>query len=219
MQRSLREISGNVSGLIHEVCGRSWLWNAASPIPHPPARNHFPCSTRSVKFCRHALPSSLAPSVLRSPAANSVSSPRQPIDLGIAHQQHHAYEKLLASLGARSFPPAEPELPDSMLSKIPLWCWMKLAVIFLSARNAPSRSRDHRSRAGAFFASLLTSSFPDDRGGDILRVGRKLFVGLTARTNADGISQLAASRPTRLRSGFRSGERMPSPEISCYLAR
>ena len=27
--------------------------------------------------------------------------PRQPIDLGIAHQQHHAYEKLLASLGAR----------------------------------------------------------------------------------------------------------------------
>ena len=29
-------------------------------------------------------------------------------------------------------------------------------------------------------------------GGDILRLGRKLFVGLTARSNAEGISQLAA---------------------------
>jgi len=28
--------------------------------------------------------------------------------------------------------------------------------------------------------------------GDILRLGRKLFVGLTARSNADGIAQLSA---------------------------
>ena len=46
--------------------------------------------------------------------------PRQPIDLGIAHQQHHAYEKLLASLGARVISlPAEPELPDSMFVEDP----------------------------------------------------------------------------------------------------
>src|SRR2546428_14066782 len=57
--------------------------------------------------------------------------PRQPIDLKIAHQQHHAYEKLLASLGARVISlPAEPELPDSMFVEDPALVLDELAVIF-----------------------------------------------------------------------------------------
>ena len=45
--------------------------------------------------------------------------PRQPIDLAKAQSQHHAYEKLLADLGARVISlPAEPGLPDSMRNRI-----------------------------------------------------------------------------------------------------
>src|SRR4029077_5083741 len=46
--------------------------------------------------------------------------PRQPIDVAIAQQQHHRYEKLLAKLGARVLSlPAEPALPDSTFVEDP----------------------------------------------------------------------------------------------------
>jgi len=119
--------------------------------------------------------------------------PRQPIDLGIAQQQHHAYEKLLASLGARVISlPAEPELPDSMFVEDPALVLDELAVIFPLGTATLRREASTIAAALAPFRKLAYVKFPGTiEGGDILRVGRKLFVGLTARTNADGISQLA----------------------------
>src|SRR5882724_1521115 len=119
--------------------------------------------------------------------------PRQPIDLGIAHQQHHAYEKLLASLGARVISlPAEPELPDSMFVEDPALVVDELAVIFPLGTETRRREAATIAAALAPFRKLAYVKFPGTiEGGDILRVARKLFVGLTARTNADGISQLA----------------------------
>jgi dimethylargininase len=119
--------------------------------------------------------------------------PRQPIDLGIAHQQHHAYEKLLASLGARVISlPAEPELPDSMFVEDPALVLDELAVIFPLGTETRRREAATIAAALAPFRKLAYVKFPGTiEGGDILRVGRRLFVGLTARTNADGISQLA----------------------------
>ena len=119
--------------------------------------------------------------------------PRQPIDLGIARQQHHAYEKLLASLGARVISlPAEPELPDSMFVEDPALVLDELAVIFPLGTETRRREAATIAAALAPFRKLANVKFPGTiEGGDILRVGRKLFVGLTARTNADGISQLA----------------------------
>jgi dimethylargininase len=121
--------------------------------------------------------------------------PRQPIDLGIAHQQHHAYEKLLASLGARVISlPAEPELPDSMFVEDPALVLDELAVIFPLGTETRRREAATIAAALAPFRKLAYVKLPGMiEGGDILRVGRKLFVGLTARTNADGISQLAGT--------------------------
>ncbi len=120
--------------------------------------------------------------------------PRQPINLAIAHQQHHAYEKLLASLGARVISlPAERELPDSMFVEDPALVLDELAVIF--PLGTETRRREAATIAAALtpFRKLAHVKLPGMiEGGDILRVGRKLFVGLTARTNAEGISQLAS---------------------------
>src|ERR1700758_2235761 len=55
---------------------------------------------------------------------------RQPINLARAHQQHHAYEQVLARAGARVISlPAEPELPDSMFVEDPAVVLDELAVI------------------------------------------------------------------------------------------
>jgi len=118
---------------------------------------------------------------------------REPIDLGKAVAQHQAYEKLLADLGARLIRlPAEPDLPDSMFVEDPALVLDELAVIF--PLGASSRRPEAPSLAAALrpFRELQYVTLPGTvEGGDVLRVGRRLFVGLTARSNAEGIAQLA----------------------------
>src|SRR5262249_16203338 len=117
---------------------------------------------------------------------------RQPIDLGKAGAQHHAYEELLAGLGVRVVSlPADPDLPDSMVVEAPALGLDEMAISF--PMGAESRRPEAPSLAAALqpFRKLHYVVLPGMvEGGDILRVGRKLFVGLTTRSNADGIAQL-----------------------------
>jgi len=119
--------------------------------------------------------------------------PRQPIDLQKADAQHHAYEKLLSDLGARVISlPAQPDLPDSMFVEDPALVLDEIAVIF--PLGTESRRREAPSVAAALepFRKLEYVQLPGmTEGGDILRLDRKLFVGLTARSNSDGIAQLS----------------------------
>ena len=119
--------------------------------------------------------------------------PRLPIDVGIARAQHHAYEELLGSLGARVISlPAEVDLPDSMFVEDPALVLDELAVIF--PLGTEPRRPEAASIAAALepFRRLERVSLPGTvEGGDILRLGDRLFVGLTGRSNADGVSQLA----------------------------
>ena len=119
--------------------------------------------------------------------------PRQPIDLLKARAEHHAYEQLLRELGVRviSLPP-EADLPDSMFVEDPALVLDELAVIF--PLGTESRRLEARAIAAALgpFRKLAHVRLPGTlEGGDVLRVGKKLFVGLTRRSNADGIAQLS----------------------------
>src|SRR4029077_20287413 len=113
---------------------------------------------------------------------------RLPIDLARAQEQHHAYEKLLERLGARVISlPAEPALPDSMFVEDPAIVLDELAVIF--PLGTASRRPETASLALALtkFRTLAQVTPPASiEGGDILRVGRTLYVGLSSRTNAEG---------------------------------
>ncbi|HEV1993356.1 MAG TPA: arginine deiminase family protein [Candidatus Acidoferrum sp.] len=119
---------------------------------------------------------------------------RQPIDLARAQEQHHAYEKLLEKLGARIISlPAEPDLSDSMFVEDPAIVLDELAVILPLGTETRRREAPSLAQALAKFRKLETISLPGTlEGGDVLRIGRKLFVGLTKRSNAEGIRQLAA---------------------------
>jgi dimethylargininase len=120
--------------------------------------------------------------------------PRQPIDLQVAREQHRAYEQLLEKLGARVVSlPAEPNLPDSMFVEDPAIVLDELAIIFPLGTESRRPEAASLAQAIAKFRKLEHITLPATlEGGDILRIGRKLFVGLTKRSNAEGIRQLAA---------------------------
>jgi dimethylargininase len=119
---------------------------------------------------------------------------RNPIDLSIAQAQHHAYEQLLEKLGARliSLPP-EADLPDSMFVEDPAIVLDELAVIMTLGTDTRRREAPSLAAALSKFRNLEYLKLPGTlEGGDVLCIGRKLFVGLTQRTNAEGIRQLTA---------------------------
>ncbi len=120
--------------------------------------------------------------------------PRQPIDLQIARAQHHAYEQLLAKLGAHIISlSVEPDLPDSMFVEDPAIVLDELAVIFPLGTESRRPEAATLAQAISKFRKLEYVTLPGTlEGGDILRIGRRLFVGLTKRSNAEGIRQLAA---------------------------
>ena len=118
---------------------------------------------------------------------------RKPIDLTKAQEQHHAYERLLRKLGARviSLPP-EPELPDSMFVEDPAIVLDELAVILPLGTESRRREVASLAKELSKYRRLEYVRLPGTlEGGDVLRVGRKLFVGLTRRSNAEGLRQLA----------------------------
>ena len=119
---------------------------------------------------------------------------RRPIDLAKAQEQHHAYELLLEKLGARVLSlPAEPALPDSMFVEDPAIVLDELAVILPLGTDSRRPEAASLAKALSRFRQLEVVSLPGTlEGGDVLRIGRKLFVGLTKRSNAEGIRQLAA---------------------------
>jgi dimethylargininase len=119
---------------------------------------------------------------------------RQPIDLAAAREQHRAYESLLGKLGARVISlPAEPDLPDSMFVEDPAIVLDELAVILPLGTETRRREAASLAQALGRFRKLEYVLLPGTlEGGDVLRIGRRLFVGLTKRSNLEGIRQLAA---------------------------
>jgi dimethylargininase len=133
-----------------------------------------------------------------SPAINQCElsfHARQPIDVAKAIAQHVAYEQCLAELGVHIVSlPAEPDLPDAVFVEDPAVVVEEVAVI--SVMGAPSRRPEAKSLADALSRyrpiRFLTEPATLD-GGDVMRIGRRIFVGASSRTNAEGIAQLRAA--------------------------
>lgn len=118
---------------------------------------------------------------------------RQPIDLAKAEEQHRAYQSLLEKCGARVISlAAEPALPDSMFVEDPAIVLDELAVILPLGTETRRREAASIAQALAKFRKFAHIELPGQvEGGDVQRIGRKLFAGLSSRTNAEGIRQLA----------------------------
>jgi len=117
---------------------------------------------------------------------------RQPIDLDLARRQHAAYRRCLAELRCSvEVLPAEPTLPDSVFIEDAAVVLDELGIV--ARPGARSRRAEVASVAGRLQAwrQLRPITAPGTLdGGDVLRVGRTLYVGRSARTNAAGIEQL-----------------------------
>jgi dimethylargininase len=131
-----------------------------------------------------------------SPAMNRCELaylPRQTIDLARAGAQHRQYEECLRELGVDVISLApEPDLPDAVFVEDPVVVVDEVAV--LTRMGAESRRPEAESLAEALapYRALRRLSEPGTlEGGDVMRVGRSLFVGASSRTNVEGIRQLA----------------------------
>src|SRR3974390_2338451 len=118
---------------------------------------------------------------------------RKPIDLEKARAQHYAYEALLGKLGAKVISlPEEHELPDSMFVEDPAIVLDEVAII--CPLGTETRRKEAPSIAAALekFRKLAYVKMPGTlEGGDVLRIGKRIYVGLTRRSNPEGIRQLA----------------------------
>ena len=117
---------------------------------------------------------------------------REAIDYARAVEQHRRYEACLAGLGAHVVSlPAEPDYPDSMFVEDPALVLDEIAIV--NRMGVESRRGECDSLASVLkqyrpIAWLMEPATLE--GGDVLRMGRRLFVGISPRTNAAGVEQL-----------------------------
>lgn len=117
---------------------------------------------------------------------------RAPIDPDKAAAQHAAYRKLLASCGARVITlEADEAHPDAVFVEDPAIVLDEIAVMM-------SLGRPERRGERAALEAELSRHRPIERieppdlidGGDVLRIGKTLYVGRSSRTDEAGIEAL-----------------------------
>jgi dimethylargininase len=153
-------------------------------IPQPPA----PPEVAFVRAVPDAYPHCLRP-------------PGPPIDVAIARREHAAYVDALRGTGAEiRWLPDAPDLPDAVfVEDVALILGRDVAV--LTRPGAPTRIPEVTTLEFDLPGELarLPPNVTLD-GGDVLRWGAMLFVGVSARTNAAAVDALAAIvRSHRLR--------------------
>src|SRR4051794_5619455 len=137
--------------------------------------------------------------IVRPPAATFAggitSSGLGPPDLELARKQHEAYCRTLERLGlslVRLAP--DPEFPDSTFVEDAAIVTSGGAI--LTRPGAPSRAGEVASvgaALGRWFPELDQIAAPGTvDGGDVCEAGPHFFIGLSARTNAEGAAQIAA---------------------------
>ena len=118
---------------------------------------------------------------------------RTPIDIDRAREQHAAYEQALSRVGCRlERLPEAPMLADSVFVEDTAIVLDEIAVV--TRPGAPSRRAETDSVADVLgryrrIAGIAAPATLD--GGDVLRVNRTLYVGLSGRSSRSGIEQLA----------------------------
>lgn len=117
------------------------------------------------------------------------------IDFEAARRQHRAYRETLARCGARvETLPALDHLPDAVFVEDVAIVLDEVAV--LMPMGVESRRREPPEIAASIARWRDIERLPEGaraEGGDVMRLGRTLYVGRTGRTDDAGIAGLAAA--------------------------
>lgn len=117
---------------------------------------------------------------------------RTPIDVQVAQAQHHGYVQALKDLGYAVLElPAEADLPDSVFVEDAAVILPDVALI--TNPGADSRKPEIESITQALrpYRELVFIESPGTvDGGDVLVLGRNIYVGLSTRSNQSAIDQM-----------------------------
>ena len=116
----------------------------------------------------------------------------EPIDIKKAEIEHEAYRKMLESCGANVITIDENiDLPDSVFVEDPIIVFDEIAV--LTSMGVESRRKESATMEKTFakYRDIKHIELPAQiEGGDVLKIGKRIFVGKSARTNSQGIRAL-----------------------------
>lgn len=117
---------------------------------------------------------------------------RSPIDVNIAQTQHHTYVQTLKELGCAVLElPSETDLPDSVFVEDTAVVLPEVAL--LTRPGADSRKPETESIARALtpYREILRIEPPATvDGGDVLVLGKKIFVGMSSRSDQAAVKQM-----------------------------
>ena len=120
---------------------------------------------------------------------------RTPIDLQIARSQHQQYETALRSIGCQVISlPEMPDLPDSVFVEDTAVILDEVAII--TNPGAVSRKPEIDSIVGVLqkYRKLILIEPPATvDGGDVLVVGKTIYVGISTRSNFEAVEQMQNS--------------------------
>jgi dimethylargininase len=118
---------------------------------------------------------------------------RQPINLERARKQHKDYEEALRRLGCRVLQlPEEPDLPDSVFVEDIALVFPDVAVLTYPGVDSRLPERESiRTNLQPFRRVLEIKPPARLDGGDVLVLGREIFIGLSTRSNAEAVNALS----------------------------
>lgn len=117
---------------------------------------------------------------------------REPIDAGLAARQHRGYCDALRACGARVLTlPRADELPDSVFVEDTAIVLDEIAVLTRPGVESRRGEVGLIEKDVARLRPVVKVEAPATlEGGDVMRVGRTLYVGLSPRTNVEGAEAL-----------------------------
>ena len=120
---------------------------------------------------------------------------RVPVDAARAHRQHQRYAAELRALGCElQWLPPLPAHADGVFVEDTAVLVPELAVI--TRPGVASRRGEVESVAASLTRHLPVTRLSEPatlEGGDVLRIGHSLYVGISGRSNAAGVAQLGAA--------------------------
>lgn len=120
---------------------------------------------------------------------------RTPIDVNVARSQHDEYVRVLSDLGCQVIELAEePDFPDSVFVEDTAFILPEVAVI--TRPGADSRRPEVESIIPALspHRKLIRVTEPASvDGGDVLVLGKNIYIGLSTRSDMQAVNQLNES--------------------------
>ncbi len=117
---------------------------------------------------------------------------RAPIDVDVARAEHHEYVKALTQLGCQVIElPEERDLPDSVFVEDAAFILPEVAVITRPGADSRKPETESIVRALSPYRPLVHVSEPATvDGGDVLVLGRNIYIGISTRSNQASVRQI-----------------------------